>query len=85
MLGATVLAFGRGDYPRASELLAAARAATGGFFRSPASMCLYRHHARALREVLDRETAARARAAGAALSLDEALARELADVEAGGG
>jgi predicted ATPase len=85
VLGATVLALGRGDYPRASELLAAAHAATGGSFRSPASMCLYRHHARALRDLLDRETAARARAAGSALSLDEALARELAGAEADGG
>jgi predicted ATPase/class 3 adenylate cyclase len=78
VLGTAVLAFRRGDYHRASELLAAAHAATGGSFRSPASMCLYRHHARALRHELDRETAARARAAGATVTLDEALARELA-------
>jgi hypothetical protein len=79
VLGCAVLSFHTGQLERASELLASIRAATGGLLRSPMSMVLYRHYIRAARDALDRDTAARARAAGTALSLEAALARELAE------
>jgi hypothetical protein len=77
VVGCAVDAFHAGDPERASELLAAVQAATGGGLRTPASMIAYRHYRRAVRGALDQATVARARAAGAALTLEAALAREL--------
>lgn len=77
VVGCAVLAFHRGDAVRASELLAAVRAATGGGLRSPMSMCVYRHYVRCVRDAVPRATFMATRAAGAALTLDAALVREL--------
>jgi predicted ATPase/class 3 adenylate cyclase len=80
VLACAALAFHAGRVERASELLASIHAATGGLLRSPMSMCLYRHYVSAVRAALDRDAVTRARAAGAALSLDAALARGLEEV-----
>ncbi len=77
VVGCAVAACHAGDPERASELLAAVQAATGGGLRTPMSMCVYRHYIRTVRTALDRAVVARARAAGATLTLDAALAREL--------
>jgi predicted ATPase/class 3 adenylate cyclase len=77
VIGCAVAACHAGDPERASELLAAVQAATGGGLRTPMSMCLYRHYVRTVRTALDRAVVARARAVGATLTLDAALAREL--------
>jgi len=77
VVGCAVLAYHGGDSARASELLASIQAATGGGLRSPMSMCVYRHYVRAVRSRLTRQDRIDARAAGAALTLEAALAREL--------
>ena len=77
VVGCAVIAFHSGDLPRASELLSAVHAATGGGLRTPMSMAVYRHYVREVRAKLDREARARARAAGTELSLEGALDREL--------
>ena len=74
------VALGRGDYPRASRLLAAVDAspAPGGRpYRTTFDALVYDHCTRALRDVLDQETARRTQAEGSALSLKEALDAEL--------
>ncbi len=78
VVGCAVVAFHAGDPERASELLAVVQAATGGGLRTDMSVVLYRHYVRAVRAALDRGTVAKARAAGAALTLEAALTRELA-------
>jgi predicted ATPase len=78
VVGCAVVAFHAGDPERASELLAAVHGATGGGLRTDMSILVYRHYVRAVRAALDRPAVAQARAAGAALTLDAALARELA-------
>ncbi len=83
VLGCAVIAFHEGDTRRASELLEAVRAATGGGLRSPMSMAVYRRYVRMVRRTLDRDTVAEARAAGAALTLEAAITRELTAGEAG--
>jgi predicted ATPase/class 3 adenylate cyclase len=80
VVGCAVLAFHGGDVSRASELLAAVRAATGGGLRSPMSMCLYRHYVREVRAVMSREAMVATREAGARLTLEAAVARELGPV-----
>jgi len=75
--GCAVVAFHMGDPERASELLAAVQSATGGGLRTPISMLVFRHYRRAVRATLDRPTVMRARAAGAVLTLEAALTREL--------
>jgi len=77
VVACAIAAFHSGDLPRAAELLGAVYAATGGGLRTPMSMAIYLHYVREVRSRLDREARARARAAGATLSLEEALAREL--------
>lgn len=79
VVACAVSAFHAGDTPRAAELLAAVRAATGGGLRSPMSTCIYRHYVRAVRAAMDGDAAARARAlaTGGALTLEAAVAREL--------
>lgn len=77
VLGCAVLAVHEGRMERASELLACIAGATGGFLRSPMSMCLYRHYRREVRAALDAATVARARAAGESLSLEAVLEAEL--------
>lgn len=77
VLACVAIAFHEGRVGRASELLGFLSATTGGALRSPMSMCLYRDYRRLTRAALDRETIARARAVGAALSLDAVLAGEL--------
>ena len=79
MLGWAIVRYHAGEVVRASELLGAVGAATGGGLRSPMSLMLYRHYVRAVRETMGREAARRARAIGTELTLDRALARELAD------
>lgn len=77
VVGCAVVALHAGDPERASALLAAVQAATGGGLRTPISMLVYRHYLRAVRALLDGSAVAKARAAGAALTLEAALAREL--------
>ncbi|HYM41349.1 MAG TPA: hypothetical protein VET46_01155, partial [Steroidobacteraceae bacterium] len=77
VVGCAVIAFHSGDLPRAAELFGAVYAATGGGLRTPMSMAVYRHYVRAVHAKLDREARAHARAAGAELSLEAALDREL--------
>jgi hypothetical protein len=76
VMGLGIIAFHAGDPWRTCEMLAAVRAATGGGLRSPMSMTLYRHYVREVRRALDRDAIAAARAAGSALTLDDAIARE---------
>ena len=64
-----------GEFERACELFAAFRASARWPWRSPATLVLYRHYLGVLRATLPPDTTGRARARGAALSLDEALAR----------
>jgi predicted nucleic acid-binding protein len=61
----------------AAELLACVSAATKASLRSPMSVCFYRYYRGAVRAALDAQTVARARRAGAQLSVDAALAAEL--------
>jgi hypothetical protein len=84
VVACAVIAFHAGDIERASELLAAAHTASGGNFRTPSSVAVYRHYAHAVRDGLDAERSRRARAAGATLSLETALARELAETHGHG-
>jgi tetratricopeptide (TPR) repeat protein len=77
VLGYAVVRFHAGDYVRASELLAAVQTATRGGLRSPMSMGVYRHYIRAMRAASHQEGIAEARARGAAMTLDAAIAREL--------
>lgn len=77
LLGCAAIAFHAGRIERASELLACVSAATNASLRSPMSMCFYRYYRGAVRAALDAETVARARRAGAQLSVDAALAAEL--------
>jgi len=67
----------RGDYERASRLLACVRAVTSGVSRTPADGLLYRQTVRSLKGQLDRDTAARCRAEGAATPISQALDTEL--------
>jgi hypothetical protein len=76
-IGCAAVALHGGDARRASELLATVRAATGGGLRSTMSMAIYRHYVRAVRGRLDPDAVTSARAAGAALTLEQAIAREL--------
>lgn len=77
VVGCAVNAFHAGNLSRASMLLAAVHASTAGFLRSPMSMYVYRHYVRTVRAGLGHDAAVRARAVGAALSLDAAIAAEL--------
>jgi hypothetical protein len=82
LIGFAKVAVDRGDYVRASRLLAAVTAAGPGA-RPPGSVLdalVYVHCAEVLREVLDPESARSTQAEGAALSLKNALDAELSDV-----
>jgi hypothetical protein len=83
LIGFAKVALDRGDYVRASRLLAAVNTSVGPEDRPLAYGALldrlvYVHCAEALREVLDPETARTTQAEGAALSLKDALDAELA-------
>jgi predicted ATPase len=83
LIGFAKVALDRGDYARASRLLAAVNTSVGPEDRPLAYGALldrlvYVHCAEALREVLDPETARTTQAEGAALSLKDALDAELA-------
>ncbi len=67
-----------GDFELGSRLLASVRATAPFPFRSPAEALIYRQTARALRDALDPETAARCRAEGTRIPVSKALDDELA-------
>jgi hypothetical protein len=76
--GFAALAACSGDYETASRLLASVRTAAPFPFRTPADVLLYRQTVRAVRAALDPTTAARCRAEGAAITVTQALAEQLA-------
>jgi hypothetical protein len=78
LTGFAALAAKAGDHETASRHLASVRAAAPFPFRSPADAFVYRQTARAVRDALDPDTAARCRAEGAAIAVSEALDAELA-------
>ncbi len=74
-----VVAFLRGHPGRAARLMAVARHLSGATkkqipFRTPGSLCLYRHYLPAVRAALGPEEGRRARDEGQAMTLDVALA-----------
>jgi hypothetical protein len=80
LIGFSKVAVDRGDYPRASRLLAAIRSNVGQEdrrFRTNFEVLVYVHCTGVLRDVLDPETARTTQAEGAALTLKEALEAEL--------
>jgi hypothetical protein len=80
LIGFSKLALDRGDYPRASRLLAAIRSNVGQEdrrFRTNFEVLVYVHCAGVLQDVLDPKTARTTQVEGAALSLKEALDAEL--------
>jgi hypothetical protein len=80
VVGYAKVALDRGDYARASRLLAALNASAGPEgrpFRSGFDALVYDHCTGALRHVLDPEMARITHAEGSALSLKEALDAEL--------
>jgi predicted ATPase/DNA-binding CsgD family transcriptional regulator len=82
LIGFAKVALDRGDYSRASRLLAAVDSSVGPeagplAFGALLDRLIYIHCTEALREVLDPETVRRTRAEGGALSLKEALDAEL--------
>ena len=80
LVGFAKVALDRGDYARASVLLAAVDCSVGPGdrpFRTAVDALVYVHCTGVLRDVLDREIARTAQAEGAALSVKEALDAEL--------
>ena len=78
LTGFAALAAKAGDYERASRHLASIRTAGPFPFRSPADAFVYRQTVRAVRAVLDPDTAARCRAEGTGIPVSQALDAELA-------
>jgi hypothetical protein len=79
LIGFAKVALDRGDYPRASRLLAAVNSSArleDRFFRHNDAL-VYDHCTQVLRDVLDPQTARATEAEGSALSLKEALDAEL--------
>jgi predicted ATPase len=80
LVGFAKIAVDRGDYSRASRLLAAVDSSTGpknGPFLFPMEALVYEHCSEVLRDVLDPNRARTSQAEGSALSLKEALDAEL--------
>ena len=80
LIGFAKVAVDRGDYPRASRLLAAVNASPGPGgrpYRTPIDAIVYAQCTSVLRDVLDPETARTTEIEGRALSLKEALDAEL--------
>jgi hypothetical protein len=78
LIGFAALAVNDGDYETASRYLASVRSAAPFPFRTPLEVLVYRRVAGAIRSVLDRDTAQRCRAEGAAIQVSEALNAEFA-------
>jgi hypothetical protein len=82
LIGFANIALDRGDYARASRLLASVNASIGPEdealpFGTLTDLVVYDHCARVLRDALDPESARATQAEGAALSVKEALDAEL--------
>jgi hypothetical protein len=80
LIGFAKVALDRGDYVRASRLLAVVNGSVGPKdrpFRTALDALLYVHCTGVLREVLDPETMRTSQAEGSALSVEEALDAEL--------
>jgi predicted ATPase len=82
LTGFAALAATAGDHEEASRLLASVGAAAPFPFRTPADVLLYRQTLRTVRTALDRDTAARCRAEGAAITVSQALDMQLAELTA---
>jgi hypothetical protein len=83
LIGFAKLALDRGDYPRASYLLASVRASAAKSvhtpFRTHLEAEIYLKSTAVLRGVLDADSAGTTRTEGAAVPIEVALDRELAD------